>query len=139
MIIPGIYFLFRLSFSDLSYLDRKKGVMRALRHSWDITKGDKIWTVIFTLIVLPLLILIGSLVLYFISAISFFSFIVASIILIIGNLVLFVIFFIVMAKLYRALSMHHSGHMAVAPQPVEIPAHTELAPEHHHESETPAQ
>ncbi len=121
LIIPGIYFAFRLSVSNLSYLDRKEGVMKALRYSWDSTKGGKIWTVILVAIV--------SVILYIVGLILFG----------VGILVTYPLALLLMAKLYRALSAHHSGHMAVAPQPVEIPAHTEPTPEPHHESDTPAQ
>lgn len=121
LIVPGIYFAFRLSFSYLAFLDRHEGIKKSLRYSWDITKGSVIWTVILTSIVSGLLYLVGFILLG------------------VGILVTYPIAMILMAKLYRTLSARNSGHMAVAPQPAEIPAHTEPTPEPHHESERPSQ
>lgn len=124
LIIPGIYVAFRLGLANLSYIDRGEGIRKALRHSWEITKGPIFWTAV--------LISLVSLVLYIVGII-FFG---------IGILVTYPLALILMAKFYRAATAHHGVAQTVVPQPQEIKAPEPLAtpePEAHHESETPVQ
>lgn len=121
LIIPGLWIAFRLSLSNLAYLDKGEGIRKALRTSWNMTKGNVFWTVVLVAIVSMLLYLVGIILLG------------------VGILVTFPVAMIFMAKFYRALTLHHAGLApATAPvvQPAEIPSHTE--PEPHHESETQA-
>lgn len=123
LIIPGIWIAFRLSVSNLAYLDKGQGVMKSLRTSWDMTKGSIFWTVVLVGIVSGALYLVGILL---------FG---------VGILVTYPLAMLLMAKFYRALTVHH-GHSAstVVVQPAEIVAPVEAKPEeHHHESETPNQ
>ncbi len=124
LIIPGIWIAFRLSLSNLAYLDKGEGVRKSLRTSWELTKGNAFWTVVLVAIVSMLLYLVG---------IILFG---------VGILITYPLAMIFMAKFYRALTLHHAGLAPATPpavQPAEIPAHTEPSPEHHHESETPNQ
>lgn len=123
LIIPGIYIAFRLSLATISYIDRGEGVRKALRHSWEITKGPVFWTAV--------LISLTALVLYVIGFILFG----------IGILVTYPIALILMAKFYRAIVVHHSGAQTVVPQPEEIKAPEPAASikEEHNESENIAQ
>ncbi len=122
LIIPGIYFAFRLGVANLSFIDRHEGVFAALRRSWDMTKGSTFWTVVLVSLV--------SLVLYIVGLILFG----------VGVLVTYPLALILMAKLYRALSTHFDHGHTVAVQPVEIPqaaVHTE-APKPEVPAEEPA-
>jgi hypothetical protein len=122
LIIPGIYFAFRLGVANLSFIDRKEGVFAALRRSWDMTKGPQFWTVVL------------------VSLTSVFLYVVGLILFGVGVLVTYPLALILMAKLYRALGAHFDQGHTIAVQPVEIPqatAHTE-APKPEAPTETPA-
>ncbi len=121
LIIPGIWVAFRLSLSNLAYLDKGEGVRKAVRSSWNMTKGGVFWTTVLVGLTAGLLYIVG-LVLFGV-----------------GILVTYPIAMILMAKFYRALTIHH-GHATanVVVQPVEIVA-PEIHEEPHHESETPIQ
>lgn len=110
LIIPGIYFAFRLGVANLSFIDRNEGVFAALRRSWDMTKGPQFWTVV--------LVALTSIALYVVGLILFG----------VGVLVTYPLALLLMAKLYRALGAHFDQGHTVVVQPVEIPAHTEEAP-----------
>jgi hypothetical protein len=84
LIIPGIYFLVRLTFSKLAIIDRKGSVKQSLRYSWYLVKKDVFWTVFLTVIVSLLLILVGALT-------------------VVGLLVTYPLAFLMVALLYRAL------------------------------------
>ena len=103
LIIPGIYVAFRLSFANLAYLDRKEGIQKSLRYSWNITKG-KFWTVFLTGIVAFALYMVGILTLG------------------IGLLITYPLASILIARLYIVLSEHYHSKEGVVVQPVEIPA-----------------
>jgi membrane-anchored glycerophosphoryl diester phosphodiesterase (GDPDase) len=118
LIIPGIWVAFRLSVANLSYLDKNEGVRKALRTSWDMTKGKIFWTAV----------LVGL--------VAGFLYIVGLIVFGIGILVTYPLAIILMAKFYRALTVHHGHTSAVVVQPAEI---LSPEPEMHHESETPTQ
>lgn len=102
LIIPGIYVGIRLSFANLAYLDRKEGVQKSVRYSWEITKG-KFWTVLLT----------GLLVIA--------MYIVGVIALGIGLLITYPVASILMAKLYTALADDYNHKDTVVVQPAEIP------------------
>ncbi len=123
LIIPGIWIAFRLSLSNLAYLDKGEGIRKSVRASWDMTKGGVFWTTVLVSLTAGILYIVG-LVLFGV-----------------GILVTYPIAMILMAKFYRALTVHH-GHTPseVVVQPVEIVAPaTEVHEEPHHESETPIQ
>lgn len=92
LIIPGIYIMIRLMFTSLAYVDRKEGVMQTLRYSWHLVEGKKFWTVFLT------------------GLVSFGLIILGVALLGVGFLVLYPIAGLLVAKLYRALSL------ATAPQ-----------------------
>lgn len=138
LFIPGVILLiavlaialwvaFRFSVANLAYLDKGEGVKKALRASWDMTKGKVLWTAVLVALVAGGLYLVGFILLG------------------VGILVTYPLAMILMAKFYRALSLHHAGlaPVAVVVQPAEIVAPVEPveahAEEHHHESETPNQ
>lgn len=118
LIIPGIWVAFRLSVANLSYLDKNEGIRKALRTSWNMTKGKIFWTAVLVGLVAGLLYIVGLIV---------FG---------IGILVTYPLAIILMAKFYRALTTYHGHASEVVVQPAEIVAPN---PEMHHESETPAQ
>jgi uncharacterized membrane protein len=123
LILPGIWIAFRLSLSNLAYLDKGEGIRKSVRASWDMTKGGIFWTTVLVSLTAGLLYIVG---------LVFFG---------VGILVTYPIAMILMAKFYRALTVHH-GHTSsnVVVQPVEIVAPTpEVHEEPHHESETPIQ
>lgn len=142
LIIPGIWIAFRLSVANLAYLDKEDstepvvhrtgrissyGVRKAVRASWDMTKGSAFWTAVLVCLVGLALYLVGFILLG------------------VGILVTYPLAMILMAKFYRALTVHHAGlaPATVVVQPKEIVAPVEAAEahteEHHHESETPNQ
>lgn len=102
LIIPGIYVGIRLSLANLAYLDRKEGVRKSLRYSWNITK-DKFWTVLLTGICIVGLYILGVLVVG------------------VGLLVTYPLASILMAKLYTALADDYNHKDTVVVQPAEIP------------------
>ncbi len=108
LVIPGIYFAFRLSFASFAAVDRVEGVRKALRYSWDITKGSAFWTTVLVSLVAGFLYLVG---------IVLFG---------IGILITYPLAMIFMAKFYRTLSAHHAG--VLAPQPLEVPGPKPEAP-----------
>lgn len=118
LIIPGIWVAVRLSLSNLAYIDKTEGVRKALRSSWNMTKGPIFWTAV--------LVGLTSLFLYIVGLVLFG----------IGILVTYPIAMILLAKFYRALTVHHGHAQTIVPQPAEIVA---PVPETHHESETQAQ
>jgi hypothetical protein len=118
LIIPGIWVAIRLSVSNLAYIDKGEGVRKALRSSWNMTKGPIFWTAV----------LVGLT--------SFFLYIVGLILFGIGILVTYPLAMILLAKFYRALTVHHGFVHTIVPQPAEIVA---PAPEVHHEGETHSQ
>ncbi len=89
LIIPGIYFLIRLSFANTAYIDHQLSIRKSLQYSWDLVKGSIFWTVFLTLIVEVALIILGS-----IPAM-------------LGLLITYPIAILMMAHLYRALSDYH--------------------------------
>ncbi len=101
LIIPGIWVAFRLSVANLAYLDKGKGVRKSLRASWNMTKGHAFWTAVLVCITAGLLYLVG-LILFGV-----------------GILVTYPLAMILMAKFYRALTLHHAGLVPVV-QPAEI-------------------
>ncbi len=113
LIIPGIWVAFRLSVANLSYLDKGEGIKKAVRTSWNMTKGPIFWTAV--------LVGLTSALLYIVGLILFG----------IGILVTYPIAMILLAKFYRALTVHQ-GHAqtTIVAQSVEI-----VAPA----TETPAQ
>lgn len=127
LIIPGLWIAFRFSLANLSYLDKGEGIRKALRTSYNMTKGPIFWTTVLVALVSGLLYIVG---------IIFFG---------VGILVTYPIAMILLAKYYRALTVHH-GHAApepstvvVQPTEIEAPVAEESKEEPHHESEQPAQ
>lgn len=110
LIIPGIYFMTRLSFANLALVDRKGGVRDSLRFSWRMVKGDVFWTVLLGLVVAIVVMIIGFALFY------------------VGALVTYPIGMIFLTLLYRALTKYQPAQ-AIEVQPKEIPpAPAEPAP-----------
>lgn len=103
LIIPGIYIMVRLMFANLAYVDRKGRVMQSLRYSWHLVKGDVFWTVLLTMFV------------------SFCIMILGIVALGIGMLIAYPVGMLLIAKLYRALTLNHE-EQAVIVQPEELEA-----------------
>lgn len=103
LIIPGIYIMIRFMFTNLAYVDRKGRVMQTLRYSWHLVKGDVFWTVFLTVLVSFGLMLLGILLLG------------------VGFLVTYPLSMLLIAKLYRALTLHHEEQSLIV-QPEELPS-----------------
>ena len=101
LIIPGLWVAFRLSVATLAYLDKGEGVRKSLRASWDMTKGHTFWTAVLVCITAGALYIVGFIL---------FG---------VGILVTYPLAMILMAKFYRALTVHHAG-LVPAVQPAEI-------------------
>lgn len=101
LIIPGIYAMIKLSFGNLSYVDRKGSAMDSVKYSWHITKGY-FWTVLLTIFVVTLLAVLGMLA---------FG---------IGVLITYPLSLLLMTKLYRYLSDVYSKNQVIVEQPVEL-------------------
>ncbi len=102
LIIPGIYFMVRLMFSNFSFVDRKEGIVESMKYSWRMVKGDVFWTALLGLMVSGILFFIGVLL---------FG---------IGLLVTYPVGLLFLCILYRELSTHHGAATAVVEQPKEI-------------------
>jgi uncharacterized membrane protein len=64
LILPGFYLLGRLMFSSFSFIgtrDRQLSVIQSIKHSWNITRGEVIWTNILALLIVFALTIVGSL------------------------------------------------------------------------------
>lgn len=108
LVIPGIWVAFRLSLSNLAYLDKGEGIRASVRTSWNLTKGSAFWTAVLVALTAALLYIVG-LILFGL-----------------GILVTYPIAMILMAKFYRALTLHYGGaSQTVVVQPVEIVAPAE--------------
>lgn len=60
LVIPGIYLMSRLVFSNIVYIDQHTSVTDALKTSWRLTKGSILWTSILVIISFVLLMLVGA-------------------------------------------------------------------------------
>lgn len=107
LIIPGLYFIFRVAFATLVCIDRKEGIRASVRTSWRITKSHY-WKVVAVVLVTGLLYLCGAIL---------FG---------VGLLVAYPLASILMARFYLTLIKGQEAGEVIAPQPVEIPAHTEI-------------
>ncbi len=87
LIIPGIYILVRFSLAQFAYIDRNGRAINALRYSWKLVTKDVFWTVLLTLLTAIVLIVVGAV---------FFG---------IGLLVTYPIAMLLIAQLYRALTL----------------------------------
>jgi len=86
LIIPGVYFIVRLAFATIAYVDRQGSIMQSLSYSWHLVKGKIFWTVFLVLIIEVILMIIGSVT------------------LMIGLLITYPIAMLLIANLYRALT-----------------------------------
>ncbi|MDB5188728.1 MAG: hypothetical protein JWM92_326 [Candidatus Nomurabacteria bacterium] len=93
LIIPGIYFLVRLAFATIAYVDRQNGVMQSLSYSWHLVKGKIFWTVFLVLMIAGILTVLGSIT------------------LMIGLLITYPIAMLLIANLYRALTNSYKNGM----------------------------
>ncbi len=59
LIIPGIYFMTRFVFSQLSLVDNKGGAIAAIKDSWRLVSRDVFWTVLLTILVVVCLVIVG--------------------------------------------------------------------------------
>ena len=106
LIIPGIYFMTRLAFANLSYVDRQAGVRQSLRYSWYLVRKEVFWTVLLTLIVCLVISVAGIALLW------------------VGFLVAYPISMLLITKLYRTLTLNHPPQEVVL-QPLEVLPSTE--------------
>jgi membrane-anchored glycerophosphoryl diester phosphodiesterase (GDPDase) len=102
LIIPGIYFMVRLAFTNLSMVDQKGNVKGSIKHSWKLVQKDVFWTVLLTMLLVLVLTILG--------AIAFG----------IGFLITYPIAMLTLTQLYRTLVARPAQEVIV--QPVEIPA-----------------
>jgi uncharacterized membrane protein len=102
LIIPGLWVAFRLSVANFVYLDKGEGIRKAVRTSWNMTKGHVFWTAVLVGLSAALLYIVGIILLG------------------VGILVTYPIAMILMAKFYRALSNHYNNSQTIVPQPAEI-------------------
>lgn len=104
LIIPGVYIMVRLMFANLAYVDRKGRVMQSLRYSWHLVKGDVFWTALLTMFV------------------SFGVIILGLVLFGVGMLIAYPVVMLLVAKLYRALTLSHEEQsMVVQPEELEAP------------------
>ena len=61
-IIPGFYFMVRLGFSNLIFVDKGLSIKESVKYSWNITKGARFWTILLVLMIAISFITIGALV-----------------------------------------------------------------------------
>lgn len=111
LIIPGLYFMIRLSFAQFAVIDRKESVKASLRTSWHMVKGDIFWTVVLGILVV---LLFAMLTAVFTPVISLLTYPMS---------ILF------LALLYRAVLAHHMQEIAVAPQAEELAPAPQPTPE----------
>ena len=104
LVIPGIYALVRLSFAKNAYVDRKEGVIAALRYSWDITR-DHFWLTLWGNVVVAAILLFG-LILFFV-----------------GLVVAYPVAIVFQSALYRAIASEYQAARAIEIQPEELPVH----------------
>jgi uncharacterized membrane protein len=102
LILPGIYFMIRLSFANLAFVDRQGSVKQSLRYSWHLVTGDVFWKVALVLLVVIAIVLVGALL---------FG---------IGLLISYPIALLLIAHFYRALSVHQQAQQEIVQQPTEI-------------------
>lgn len=103
LIIPGIYLSVRLMFAKQAFIDRKAGIIDAIRYSWNISKGSIFWTLLLVEIVSAVLFIVGM----------FAGFIV-------GLIVVFPLVALLHTILYRILTTAYSASHAIEVQPLEI-------------------
>lgn len=60
LIVPGVYFMARLAFVNLSFVDKNLGVAASIKYSWHLVSGERFWTVLLVLLVALVLIVIGA-------------------------------------------------------------------------------
>lgn len=110
LIIPGLYFMIKLSFANLAFVDRQGKITDALKYSWNITKGSRqFWKTVLVLLTIIGLVILGLIALG------------------VGILIAYPLAMLLIAKLYRALEQQMPAQDVVV-QPEEIPAHTEEIP-----------
>lgn len=95
LIIPGIYFMVRLAFVNLSFVDKNLGVGAAIKYSWHLVKGERFWTVLLVLLVSLVFIVIGALT-YGIALV-----------------VLYPLVMLLIAHLYKALDDFHLAQQTI--------------------------
>jgi uncharacterized membrane protein len=88
LVIPGIYFIVRLQFANLAFVDRQQGIKKSLSYSWHLVKGRIFWTALLVMLVEIVLVIVGS--------VFFF----------VGALITYPIAMLLVAHLYRALTIH---------------------------------
>lgn len=95
LIIPGVYFMARLAFVNLSFVDKNLGVAASIKYSWHLVSGERFWTVLLVLIVALVLIVIGALT-YGIALV-----------------VLYPLAMLLIAHLYKALDEFHLAQQTI--------------------------
>ncbi len=102
LIIPGIYFMVRLMFSNFAFVDRKEGIIPSMKYSWHLVKGDVFWTSLLALMVAGAMMFVGILLLG------------------LGVIVAYPLALLFLCILYRDLTVHHAATSAIVEQPKEI-------------------
>ncbi len=102
LILPGIYFLVRLSLAQFSFVDRGEGIVPSMKHSWVLVKGDRFWTGLLVLVVAGAVVIAGVIL---------FG---------IGVLVAYPVALIFLALFYKTLESAYAHDSAAVPQPAEI-------------------
>ncbi len=97
LIIPGIYFMTRLAFSQLSLIDNKGRAIAAIKDSWRLVTRDVFWTVLLTILVVVCLAIVGMLL---------FG---------IGIIVTYPVATLLLAYLYRTLTRRDGGAITIEP------------------------
>lgn len=95
LIIPGLYIAVRLGFASIAYVDRKNGVMEAVRFSWNLVKKDVFWKTVLVFLTIIGLTLLGLIALG------------------VGIFVAYPITMLLTAKMYRALTLYRNAPAAV--------------------------
>ena len=103
LIIPGIYVSVRLMFAKQAFIDRKAGIIDALRYSWNISRGSIFWTLFLVEIVSAILFIVGMIAGF-----------------IVGLIVVFPLVALLQTVLYRTLANKYSASQAIEVQPLEI-------------------
>jgi|GEM_PF-2548670 len=93
----------RLMFISLVVIDRKGGVFQSVSYAWKLTRGAKFWTV-FLVLIIAIVFTVAGLVAFGV-----------------GSLITYPLATLLIATLYRALTLHHE-EQAIVLQPQEITA-----------------
>lgn len=95
ILVSVIYIGIRLNFAALSYVDKRLGIIKSLKYSWNLVGHDVFWKVFLVMLTTIGIFILGILALG------------------IGVLVAYPLVLIVLARLYRALDAFRNGETVV--------------------------